>query len=67
MFNKHSFQVKMVKDSTEPAPTDTRIVFDISQIISDENRKAFGVLFAAYASVKLLNTACKVALIAAAK
>lgn len=68
MLRNRSFQVKMVKDAIEsPAPENRTYTLDLSQMTSEENRRAFVLLFGAYASVKLLNTACKIALVTASK
>lgn len=68
MFKNRSFQVKLVKDATEAhTPEPQTHVIDLTQITSDDARRTFVYLFGAYASVKILNTACKVAIIAATK
>lgn len=68
MLNNRSFQVKMVKNDTPSTPNERKpIVVDLTRITCDEARRTFVYLFGAYASVKLLNTACKVAVVAASK
>ncbi len=68
MFRDRAIQVRLAKADKPSVPAEPKTVtLDLSQITSDEARRAFVVLFGAYASVKLLNTACKVAIIAASK
>ncbi len=67
MFKNRAIQVKVVKNDAAPVTSHEPFVLDLTQITSEEARKAFVCCFAAYASVKLLNTACKVAVIAASK
>lgn len=68
MLNNRVLQVKMVKSDTPSVPNaPSKLHLDVNQITSDDARRIFVTCFGAYASVKLLNTACKIAVIAASK
>lgn len=68
MFKNRALQVTMVKNDTPSTPNEpSKLHIDINQITSDDARRIFVTCFGAYASVKLLNTACKIAVIAASK